>query len=101
AAAHPCMRRIVMRQYGFIPTPPESTPFAVVQGVPVVGPEPRVEPQPPRPARARELDALGLRLAGRPGVDRVLVADLHRHPAVAEAADRHDGAPPAVRQPGT
>src|SRR5439155_16678727 len=92
---------IVELQYGFIPTPPESTSFAVVQGIPVMRSGPRVEPQPPRSARGCELHALGLRLAGGPGVDGVLVGDLQRHPAVAETADGDDRTPPPVRQPGT
>src|SRR5205807_7366189 len=51
----------------------------------------------PRLPRAGELDPLELGLPARSGVDRVAVADLHRHHAVAESANRHVRAPGAAR----
>ena len=79
----------------------DCTPFPVVEHVPVVGQETRVERQATRLAGGRELHALDLGLARRAGVDRITacVADLDRHPAVPSALDGNRRAPPPVRKP--
>src|SRR5206468_10556814 len=70
--------------------------IGVIEGIPVVGALPWVQHEPLRLLVADELDGLALALATDPRHDRVGVAELDRHPAVAESLNRHCGPPSAV-----
>ena len=61
----------------------------------------RIEHQPSRLSGRDELDVLALGLAGRARVDRVLIADFDRHPAIALPADRDRGQPAAISEPAS
>src|SRR6266851_4945593 len=62
----------------------EGALLTIVERVPIVGSLPRVENQAARLVIRDELDALALGLSGRASVNVSLVADLERHPAVAQ-----------------
>ena len=97
-ASHRFVRGVVESH---LPRPAPHAPplLPVVQHVPVVRPAARIEHQAARPTSAGEPDALDGGLTGRHGVDRVAVADLDRHPAIAQPLDGDRGAPPAPLQP--
>ncbi len=74
-------------------------PFAVVQHVPIVRAQSRVEHQPLWLSGRDEFDPFDLRLTRGARVNRIAVTDLDRHPAVAQALDGHRRPPSAARCP--
>ena len=85
-------RGIIQPQHPLAPTL-KGTLLAVVERVPIVGSLSRVENQPTRLAIGDELHPLALRLSGGASVNLRSVADLERHPTVAQPIDRHDRTP--------
>ena len=81
------------------PTPRAEPRLPVVQHIVVVRPQARVEHETARLPYGREFHPLFRGLARSTRVQRVAVADLHRHPAVASPPDRDGRAPAAVREP--
>ena len=68
----------------------------VIERIPVVGSLTRIEHQPLGFPTRDELDPLPLSLAARARVDRVGIADLDGHPAVAQTRNSERRPPPAI-----
>src|SRR6266566_1672148 len=85
-------RGIIQLQQALAPAL-KGTLLAIVERVPIVRSLPRVENQAARLVIRDELHALALRLSGGARVNLSLVADLERHPTVAQPIDRHDRTP--------